>query len=150
IPRAPVLLVVLGLDDQILQQPVGGDACGKRLDLGLGVWHLPHVLKRLFKFVEGNEQNVSAFGCFLLAGHGVSPLRQGSARKSAHEPLPFGENGGSKGMGGGWEGDHPPEGLRGTSGSAQRARSARRKTGETRLPARDGARTLPRARGGAP
>jgi hypothetical protein len=39
--------------------------------------------------------------------------------KAAHEPLPFGENGVSKGMGGGREGDHPPEGPRGTSGSAQ-------------------------------
>src|SRR5262249_43915269 len=28
--------------------------------------------------------------------------------KPAHEPLPVGETGGSKGMGGGREGDHPP------------------------------------------
>jgi hypothetical protein len=40
-------------------------------------------------------------------------------------------------MGGGREGDHPPQGReRKRSGSAQRAQSARRKTGETRPPAR--------------
>jgi hypothetical protein len=44
----------------------------------------------------------------------------GFCAESAHEPLPVGETGGSKGMGGGREGDHPPVGPRGTSGSASR------------------------------
>src|ERR1700730_10857220 len=63
---------------------------------------LGDFLRRL----RGTNKMSPLFGFSFLAM--VFSFGQGSARNSAHEPLPSGETGGSKGMGGGRVGNHPP------------------------------------------
>lgn len=66
------LAVAFRLDDEILQQALGGDARGQRLDMRLRVPGLAGIARRGFELIQRNEFGLAGFGLG-AGGHDRSP-----------------------------------------------------------------------------
>ncbi|MDH6230762.1 hypothetical protein M2281_001334 [Mesorhizobium soli] len=95
--------VKLRLHHQILQDALGSDTRGLRLDRCLAVWGLAGVLRVLFELVERDENRRAIFDGregVRIRGHGLDLHGLGLERSAALQPCPSARPGGARCKGG--------------------------------------------------
>src|SRR5258708_1331786 len=82
------LLVLLGLDDEVLNLTVCVDAVGQRLDIRLGMRHFAHVLLGFLELIEGDALNVRLLIRAFHQNYSLGDKSERQARSPPRRPSP--------------------------------------------------------------